>query len=74
MKIAVENHPDLVRDTDCMALLNVSNSSLIKDSLYKEKMKKEQHVNSSINSLNDEILSIKSDVSKILELLNSRGR
>jgi uncharacterized protein YlxW (UPF0749 family) len=56
-----------------MAIINVSQVSSTRDSLYKEKRRKEQEIDSSINSLQADVASIKDNISQILELLNSRG-
>lgn len=63
----------LVRDTNSMALLNVDTSAINRHEMYKNKLKKEQELQSVINNLQSEVSSLKSDISKILELLNSRG-
>jgi hypothetical protein len=74
MKVKIKDHDGrLIRDTDNMAVLNVDKSALNRDLLYKNNLKKEQQVNSIINNLQSEVSSLKSDISKILELLNSRG-
>lgn len=63
----------LVRDTNSMAVLNVDQSALNRDIMYKNNLKKEKELQSVINNLQSEVSSLKSDISKILELLNSRG-
>jgi hypothetical protein len=73
MKINIKGSQDLVRDTETMAIINVSQVSSTRDSLYKEKRRKEQEIDSSINSLQADVASIKDNISQILELLNSRG-
>jgi hypothetical protein len=74
MLVDIENEKGkLVRDTDSMALLNVDVSALNRDMMYKNKLKKEQELQGVINNLQSEVSSLKSDISKILELLNSRG-
>lgn len=73
MKINIKGSQDLVRDTETMAIINVSQASSTRDSLYKEKRRKEQEIDSSINSLQADVASIKDNISQILELLNSRG-
>lgn len=73
MKINIKGSQDLVRDTETMAIINVSQASSTRDSLYKERRRKEQEIDSSINSLQADVASIKDNISQILELLNSRG-
>lgn len=73
MKLNIKNNDSLVRDTNSMAVLNVSRASLAKDAMYKEKLRRDKEVDSAINKLNDEISDIRNNVSKILEILSSRG-
>lgn len=73
MKINIKNSPHLARDTESMAIVNVSRAAVLRDELYKQKLKKEKEVDESISNLKADISSIKNDISKILELLNSRG-
>jgi hypothetical protein len=72
MLVKIKDSDDLVRDTNSRAILNVNKNALLKDQMYQEKMRKQREIDSSINNLKEEINSIKSDVSKILEML-SRG-
>lgn len=74
MLVDIENEKGkLVRDTKSMAILSVDRSSLSKDTIIKNQIKKQQEVQESINKLESEVSSLRSDISKILELLNSRG-
>jgi hypothetical protein len=73
MKLNIKNNDNLVRDMNSMAVLNVSKASLAKDTMYKEKLRREKEVDSAINKLNDEVSDIRQSVSKILEILSSRG-
>lgn len=61
------------RDTKSMAILAVDRSVISRDVAIKNKVKKEEEIQSTINTLQSEVSSLKSDISKILELLNSRG-
>jgi hypothetical protein len=72
MLVKIKDNEDLVRDTHSKAILNVNKDALLKDQMYQEKLKKQKEMESSINSLRDEVSSLKSDISKILEML-SRG-
>ena len=72
MLVKIKDSDDLVRDTNSRAILNVNKNALLKDQMYQEKMRKQREIDSSINNLKEEINSIKSDVSNILEML-SRG-
>ena len=72
MFVKTENK-DLIRDTESLALLNINKGAVNKDLLYKQKMKKEKEIDATINSLHEEIADLRSDISKILELLASRG-
>lgn len=72
MLVKIKDSDDLVRDTNSRAILNVNKNALLKDQMYQEKMRKQKEIDSSINNLKEEINSIKSDISKILEML-SRG-
>jgi len=72
MLVKIKDSDDLVRDTNSRAILNVNKNALLKDQMYQEKMRKQREIDSSINNLKEEINSIKSDISKILEML-SRG-
>ena len=74
MLVKIKDIDDLVRDTNSRAILNVNKNALLKDQMYQEKLKKQQEVESSINNLKEEISSIKGDISKILEMLSSRGK
>ena len=68
----IKDNEDLVRDVNSKAILNINKNALLKDQMYQEKLKKQKEMESSINSLRDEVSSLKSDISKILEML-SRG-
>lgn len=72
MLVKIKDNEDLVRDTASRAVLNVNRNALLKDQMYQEKMKKQREMESSINNLREEVSSLKSDISKILEML-SRG-
>lgn len=72
MHVKIKDSDDLVRDLNSRAILNVNKNALLKDQMYQEKMKKQKEIESSINNLKEEVSSIKSDISKILEML-SRG-
>jgi 3-deoxy-D-manno-octulosonic-acid transferase len=74
MLVKIKDVDDLVRDTNSRAILNVNKNALLKDQMYQEKLKKQQEVEASINNLKEEISSIKGDISKILEMLSSRGK
>lgn len=74
MLVKIKDVDGLVRDVNSNAILNVDKNILLKDQMYQEKMKKQKEVESSINNLKEEISSIKSDISKILEMLSSRGK
>lgn len=74
MFVDIENEKGrLVRDTKSMAILAVDKSALSRDASIKNKLKREEEVQNDINNLKSEVSSIRSDISKILELLNSRG-
>jgi hypothetical protein len=74
MLVDIENERGkLARDTKSMAILNVDQSSINKDALYKKNMRKEQELETIINTLQSEVSSLKSDISKILDILSSRG-
>jgi hypothetical protein len=72
MLVKIKDNEDLVRDVNSKAILNINKNALFKDQMYQEKLKKQKEMESSINSLRDEVSSLKSDISKILEML-SRG-
>jgi len=72
MLVKIKDNEDLVRDENSKAILNINKNALLKDQMYQEKLKKQKEMESSINSLRDEVSSLKSDISKILEML-SRG-
>lgn len=73
MQINIKGKEGLVRDTQSMALLNVNKSSLSKDAIFKEKMRREKEVDESIDKLSSEITEIKQNLSEILTLLRTRG-
>ena len=73
MLMKVKDADGLVRDTQSRAILNVNKNVLLKDQMYQEQLKKEKHMEASINNLKEEVSSIKSDISKILEMLSNRG-
>ena len=73
MLMKVKDAEGLVRDTQSRAILNVNKNVLLKDQMYQEQLKKEKHMEASINNLKEEVSSIKSDISKILEMLSNRG-
>jgi len=64
VKIKDNNH--LIRDTENMAILNNNSHEF---QTYVEKRKKAKQMNDDINSLKEEIHSIKSDMSEIKKLL-----
>lgn len=72
MLVKIKDNDDLVRDVNSKAILNINKEVLLKDQMYREKLKKQKEMESSINSLRDEVSSLKGDISKILEML-SRG-
>lgn len=63
----------LARDTQSLAIIAIDKNLPSKDAAIKNKLKKQQELESTINNLKSEVSSIKSDISKILQLLNSRG-
>lgn len=73
MLVKVKDAEGLMRDINSRAILNVNKNVLLKDQMYQEQLKKEKHMEASINNLKDEVSSIKSDISKILEMLSNRG-
>jgi hypothetical protein len=73
MKVKVKDRNDLVRDMRTMAILNVDTANLGKDKLYKQKMAKEKQVDEAINKLENDVTEIKDNLSKILQILESRG-
>ena len=73
MLVKVKDAEGLVRDVNSRAILNVNKSVLLKDQMYQEQLKKEKNMEASINNLKEEVSSIKSDISKILEMLSNRG-
>lgn len=74
MLVKVKDEEGLARDTQSRAILNVNKNALSKDRVYQEQLKKERHMEDSINNLKEEVSSMKSDISKILEMLSSRGK
>ena len=72
MLVKIKDNEDLVRDENSKAILNINKNALLKDQMYQEKLRKQKEIESSINSLRDEVSSLKGDISKILEML-SRG-
>lgn len=72
MLVKIKDNEDLVRDENSKAILNINKNALLKDQMYQEKLRKQKEMESSINSLRDEVSSLKGDISKILEML-SRG-
>lgn len=73
MKVKVKDRNDLVRDMRTMAILNVDTANLGKDRLHKQKMAKEKLVDDAINKLENDVTEIKDNLSKILQILESRG-
>lgn len=67
------DNKDLMRDTESNALINVNRAAVNKDLQYKQKLTKEIESKETINKLKEEISDLRSDISKILNLLNSRG-
>lgn len=61
----------LARDTSNMAILNIDKSALSRDAMYKARLKKDEEMQSTINKLESDVSSMKSTMSKILELLSS---
>lgn len=74
MKIGIKKNQDLVRDTESMGILNINQAALMRDALYKQKLQRDKQIDHAINNLNEDVMSIKSDLNKIIELLNSRGQ
>ena len=72
MLVKIKDNEDLVRDENSKAILNINKNALLTDQMYQEKLRKQKEMESSINSLRDEVSSLKGDISKILEML-SRG-
>ena len=72
MLVKIKDNEDLVRDENSKAILNINKNALLKDQMYQEKLRKQKEMESSINSLRDEVSSLKGDISKILEMV-SRG-
>lgn len=66
-----EEKGKFVRDTDNMAILNVDKTALLKDDIYKRRVKKDTEFESAINTLQSEVSSMKETLNKIVELLNS---
>lgn len=74
MRVDIDNEKGkFVRDTNSMAILAVDKNAISKHEMMKIKLKKEEELKSTINNLQSEVSSLKSDISKILEILNSRG-
>jgi len=73
MKVKVKDRNDLVRDMRTMAILNVDTANLGKDRLYKQKMETQKRVDDAINKLENDVTEIKSNLDKILQILESRG-
>jgi len=73
MHVKIKDADGLVRDVHSRAILNVNKNVLLKDQMYQEQLKKEKQMESSINNLKEEVSSLRSDISKILEMLSSRG-
>ena len=74
MKVAIKRNQDLIRDTESMGILNINQAALMRDALYKQKMHRDKEIDKAINNLNEDVVSIKNDLNKIIELLNSRGQ
>lgn len=72
MLVRTDNN-DLMRDTESNALINVNKAAINKDLQYKQRLAKEIENKETINKLQEEISSLRSDISTILNLLNSRG-
>lgn len=74
MRVDIDNEKGkFVRDTSSMAILAVDKTAIAKHEIIKNKLKKEEELKNTINNLQSEVSSLKSDISKILEILNSRG-
>lgn len=73
MKLKIENNESMVRDTDSMAIINVNVKALSKDTIYKQKIIRESRIDGELNTLREDVDSIKSDLSQILTILKSRG-
>ena len=73
MRVKIKDKDGLVRDTHTKAILNVDKNAALKDRIFKEKIQKEKEMQLTINNLKEEVTSIKNDISKILDLLSSRG-
>lgn len=73
MKVKVKDRNDLVRDMRTMAILNVDAANLGKDRQYKQKLERENQVDAAINKLENDVTEIKSNLDKILQILESRG-
>lgn len=62
MQLKVENHPDLVRDPNSKAIINVNRNAMA-EHISKQQMKE------NIKHLNNEITSLKEDFKEIKALL-----
>ena len=62
MQLKVENYPDLIRDPNSKAIINV-NRNAMQDHMSKQQMKE------SIQNLNKEMASLKDDFKEIKSLL-----
>ena len=62
MQLKVENHPDLVRDPNSKAIINVNRNAMA-EHISKQQMKE------NIKHLNNEITLLKEDFREIKELL-----
>ena len=69
MQLKVENYPDLIRDAKSKAIINVNNTAM-QEHMSKQQMKE------NIQTLNQEMASLKDDFKEIKALLReiaSRG-
>lgn len=76
-KVKIKENQNFVRDINSMAILNVDESALAKDRMYREKIKREQEIDNALNSLRDDVGSVKialTEILKTLEILKGRGQ
>jgi len=77
MQVQIKEKNNLVRDINSMAILNVDAAALAKDRVYREKIKREEQVDNALNTLNEEVMSVKLALIEILaslKILKDRGQ
>jgi len=62
MQLKVENYPDLIRDSNSKAIINVNRNAMV-EHISKQQMRE------NIKQLNNEIVSLKEDFKEIKALL-----